>query len=205
MTFVQSQTMFSDASSTTIPVSLTGVGAGNLIVVWAKWEGGATTATASDGTSSLTMGTVGTHSNSDLSGVFGYLLSANSGARTYTITLGATRSFTRMAVLEFSHTGTVTFDAQNTGSGTSTTPTSGNITTTGGTGALALGGYGEYSGGTLSNSQINGVAADSLISTPALSAVWYRILSAPFTAGHANVTLSGSGDWVCHILALKTS
>lgn len=206
LAFVQSNTAWDAASSATLTVALTGVGAGNLIVLWTKFEEAATTVSVSDATSTLTNGTMVNHANGDLHGSWAYLLVGNSGNRTYTCTWGAARTHRRLHVWEFSYTGTASLDVQATGSGASATPTSGTVTTTG-TDAVALGGYGEYSANTPSLPLINGVAAaGSQLDSPAgaLTSSWYTILTATFVGGAASLTLSGSGDWICNVLAIKT-
>lgn len=195
-TFVQSGTSL-DSNA----VSLTGVGAGNLIAIWFKTEGTVGTPTCSDGTSSLTVRSVNTHANNDLHGCFAYLLSANSGNRTYTFTPGGSPSFQRIIVMEFSLSAAATFDTDiATADGTSTAPNSGNITTAG-TDELVLGGYGEYSDSTLSARLINGSAADANVDASATS-MWRRAVNATFT-GAASATLSPSAAWICSAIAFQ--
>ncbi|MFA5809987.1 MAG: Ig-like domain-containing protein, partial [Thermoleophilia bacterium] len=194
-TFVQSNT--SEGSS----VTLNNVTAGNLVVVWLKWEGGANGgASITDGTTPLTMGTDAHLGVSSPSGQFGYLLSANGGTRTYTATVPAGAGFVRMRVAEFSYTGILSFDMQNIGAGSGTAPASGNITTTG-TGELVLGGYAEYSTPTLSSPLINGQAA-TFISGGSYTKMWYQSFAAAFT-GNAAATLSAAGSWVTNVIAFR--
>ena len=197
-TFVQSNT-----SDTVTTVNLTGVGAGNLIVLWVKWEGTTSGgATVSDGTSSLTMGTLSDPGNTAV-GQFAYLLSANGGNRTYTVTFPSGYSYPRLRIAEFSYSGTVSLDAQNIGSGNSTACASGNIATTG-TDEIVLGGYAEYSSNVLSSPLING-AASTFISGGTYGKMWYSILTATFSSGNASATLNGNSNWVCNIIAFKVT
>lgn len=197
-TFVQSAV--SESSNT---VSLTGVGAGNLIVVWAKWEGTTSgSITVSDGTSSLTSGTLVVHANNDLHGQFAYLLSANSGDKTYTVTFPTGATYQRIRIAEYSYSGTISFDAQNTGSGTGLTPTSGNITTTG-TDEIVLGGYAEYTNTAPSSPLINGVAA-TFIADGVNAKMWYGLVNATFT-GNASVTINISSAWLANVIAFKVA
>ena len=193
-TFIQGN---SAESGTT--VTLTGVTAGNLIVIWIKWEDGAGTATVSDGTDSFTMATAG-NSGSGPAGQFGYLLSSSSGDKTYTIT--APGSFQRFRVAEFSYSGTIVADAENIALGTSSSPASGNIATTG-TIELALGGYGEYTANALSGMQINGQAYDN-VSGGSYTKMWNKSFSSTFT-GQASATLTPSSEWVCSVISFKES
>jgi hypothetical protein len=206
LAFVQSNSSSTDLTGTTQAVTLTGVGAGHLLVCWLKHEGASTTYSLSDGTSTFTNGTIINHANGDLHGLWMYLLVGNSGDLTYTVTLGATRPFRRLHIWEFSYTGTASLDTQNTGSGNGATPVSGAITTTG-TDAVVLGSYGEYNAGIVSAPVINGVAADgSRINSPALSfvATWYTLETATFAGGTASCSLTIADDWLCNVLALKT-
>lgn len=205
-TKIQSNTTVADGSATTVAVSLTGVTAGNLIVCFIKGEGGSVSITVSDGTSTLADGT---RTDSTSGGAqFSYLLSANGGNRTYTATFGAAQTFRRIFVIEFSYTGgsTGSLDAQNTGSGTSTAPASGTITTTG-TDEVVLGFYVDFSGQLSTSEQINGVAADFVLDNPAVAndAMWYRILSATFSGGTASATIAVSGEWICNVIAIKAT
>lgn len=205
--FVQSGSNSADGESTSLAVTLTGVAAGNLIVCWSKFEGADTTDTMSDGTSSLAQGAKINHANGDLRGRFFYLVAANSGTRTYTLSLAGARPYKRLHVWEFSSSGTLSLDVQNTGSGAAGTASSGTVTTTG-SDAVALGGYGEYTAAVPSNPQINGVAAGgSIINVPTntYTASWYRLLSATFANGAATINANTGGDWVCNIIVLKTS
>jgi len=198
-TFVQSEV--SDLSTT---VSLTGVGAGNLIVMWIKWEGATTGgATVSDGTSSLSMGTLVEHSNNDLQGQFAYLLSANSGNKTYTVTFPSGSAYQRIRIAEYSYSGTISLDVQNTGSGTGVTPTSGDITTTG-TDEIVLGGYGEYTGTTPSAPLVNGVAA-TFITGGTNAKMWYRLPTSTFSNGNASLTINISSNWIANVIAFKVT
>ena len=136
-TFAQSNSaIYEDAlgGTLTLGVALTGVTAGNHIGFWVKHEGAATTIEVSDGTTSLTARTKFSHSNGDLHGQWFYLLAANSGDKTYTVTFGAKRVFVRIFVFEHSYTGTASYDVEPTAGGaegSSTAPNSGNMTTTG--------------------------------------------------------------------------
>jgi len=205
-TFVQNARAQGDAGAITIAVSLTGVGAGNLIVLWVAHEGAATTYSCSDGTTTLTNGTVSDHANGDQHALFCYVLSANGGNQTYTMTFGGSRTFRRMQVWEFSYSGTVSLDAQGVATGTNGTHTSGAITTTG-TDEVVLGGSKNFNTGTFSSFLINGVTADGSLedATTVLSSSWYRLLTAIFTSGVAAVSHNNSTAWNCHIIAFKAA
>src|SRR3990167_9667045 len=99
--FVQSAANSADASGTSLAITVSSTGAGNLIVVYVGWEGAAaSTISASDGTSSFTLATL--KDGTDNHAQFLYLLVANSGATTITITWSAARTFRRGHAWEFS-------------------------------------------------------------------------------------------------------
>lgn len=195
--------------------TLNQVGAGHAIAIWYNWEnnanpGGVITG-ISDGTSSFTAGTIGDHSNNDMHGQFWYLLNANAGNKTFTVTTSGTVQFTAWQIAEFAYDNTASLDVQNTGTGTSTALASGSVTTTG-TVALALGGYAKYSSESVDISdgspKINGVSAYGVPGWDPQSApttwMWYRPLSATFTGGTSTATLSGSREWVGNIIVFKS-
>jgi len=197
--FIQSNV--SDGSNT---ITLPGVTAGSLIVLWAKWEGSAANSniSVSDGTSSFVIGSLGSLGTSVPNGQFAYLLSSSSGNKTYTVTFPSGADYLRLRVAEFSYTGTAAIDAQNVNGATSSAVTSGNITTSYAN-AVVLGAYSEYSIEAPSGQQISGVAAAGVIGAAGTyTQMWYRLPTATFT-GAATETLSGSGDWVSGIIAFK--
>lgn len=189
---------------TSLGCSLTGVTAGSLIVVYGKHENGSSvTMTASDGTSTL--------NNDDpiqcdpggvTCGRFFYLLSANSGNKTYTVTYGTTVDFARVACMEYTYVGTASYDASNRANGTDTTLESGNITTTG-TDEVVFAAYGENSVATLTSPQINGASAHHITNLDYLTAMWSSTFTATFT-GQATATNVGS-NWTGHIIAFKAT
>ena len=197
--------MQSGTSSDANTLQLTGVTASNLIVLYYKCEGTIGTPTVSDGTSSLVVRAVNSHANGDLHGFFAYLLSANSGTRTYTVTPGGSPGFQRMIAFELSYTGgTLSFDTDRAdGKGTSASPSSGNITTTG-TDEIVFGSYGEYSDHILSARQINGQNADANVDAGGFTSVWRKSFGSTFT-GAATATLSPSAEWISNVIAFKVT
>lgn len=203
--FVQSNSASVDAASASLGVALTGVGASNLIEIWVKHEGTPVGIVVSDGTTTLTPATKTNHANNDLSGQHQYLLVANSGNKTYTVSFtgGVTRPFIRVVVNEYSYSGTASLDGEagNTSTG-STSVTSTNMTTTA-TDGVAFGGYAEYDVGSLSSMQVNGVAADGSQGVTNSTFAWRKTFSAGFT-GAATATLSaGTFAWICRAIAFK--
>ena len=200
---VQGNSNSGGENESSIAVSLTGITAGNLLVVWLTWGTADGAPTLSDGTSSFTAGT-----KVSISGGYGqffYRLSANGGNKTITATFSPNVDYPEITVSEIAaSSGIWAFDAQNTGTGTSASPASGVINTSG-TEEVVFGGCNPANyPDTTSSELINGVAAIEPTYSPAfLSSVWYRLLSATFSNGNASATLPGSQDWVCNIIAFK--
>lgn len=198
-----------NASAATMDLAYTAT-AGSLLVAWAKWEGanGATLGVArNDASEAWQVGTVTDHSNNDLHAGFAYLLSCSGGAATYRMTLSAARAYRSFMIFEYSYSGTASLDQVNGGTGSSTSPSSGNITTTG-TDELVVGGYGEYTTTTSSNHQINGTAADGALTTGGSTAnlktaMWRKVFTSTFT-GAATCT-SGNSAWICRVISFKTA
>lgn len=198
-TFVQS-----NVSNSSDTITLNGVTAGNLIVLWAKWEEASVNDSVSvtDGTSTLANGWSIHYGDSTPSGQFAYLLSANSGNRTYTVTWPDSASFKRLRIAEFSYTGgTISMDTQNGNGSTGSSCSSANITTTG-TDELCFGGYSEYTSAVLSSWDIGGSGYDGTVGGASLAQMWYKAFSGTFT-GQASANMSISGEWVCNIISFK--
>ena len=179
ISFVQS-----NAHGGEVYTTLTGVTAGNLIVVGFSEikDASPTTLSCSDGTSTLTA--VAESSGKFVRWRFFYLLSANSGNRTYTITggNGSPGAASSTIVMEFSYTGSLSFeDYSNNSDDESTSVSSGNIQPSGY--SLVLGGAYAYGGSTYSSCQVNGVAADGQKSHSDLNTwppMWYRVVTSGF-------------------------
>lgn len=209
-TFVNSGENGSSASNTSLQATVTGVHAGDLVVILAKWENGDTTVSASDGTSSFTDALSGNHAV----GTAGagepnvtalYLLSSvTSGSVTYTVTWGAARPWKDVIVAVYTPgSGTLSLDGtanKNVGAGTSLT--TGNITTSG-TDGIAFALYGEYGTG-LDSEKINGLVADRTIVGGVVnqSEIWIKSYTSGFT-GQGTATLNSSNNWAAAILAFK--
>lgn len=202
-----------DTSATThstFTVNATSVAAGNLAVVMCKWEGGSTTTSVSDGTTTLTAGTAIDHGTADLHSRMFYIPSSvASGTVTYTITFGAARKFLSMHVWVYSYTGTAVLDVEPTGgggTGTSQALSSGNFTTTGTAtnGELIIAFYAAFSSAGITVQQVNGVTADRTLGADGNSCdSWASRFSATFT-GAATATISSSHEWNVNCMAFKT-
>lgn len=209
-TFGSSGNNASAGSTTTITVQLTGVTAGDTIVLGVKWEGATTTATCSDGTSSLSGGTVVDNAgNGDLSSKMFYLLSSvASGTVTYTVTLGAARSFKNAVAARWSHTGgTVAFDAEATGGGddnvNTTSHTSGATLTTTGSANIAVAFYASYGDATNSTPQINSVNNDGTDANGTTVMWWRNNIGATMSNAAATTTTAANAYSCINLLSIK--
>lgn len=181
---------------------LTGVTAGNTIVVVATWAGDATDATISDGTSSFTM----TTRQSGVGGTsvqIGYLLACTAnGTVTYTVTFPGSATALRVAVWEFSHSATASYDTSaGNAASSSTAVNTGNITISD-TDVLVVAAHRDYTAVGSSGWQINGENADGTLGTANETRSWYSIENASWT-GAATCTLNDTGHWVAAVIALK--
>lgn len=201
----------SDGSGTTFSVTVAGVHVGDHVVCSFSFEGAVTTATCSDGTSSLTAAAFGVTSGSRNAepwlGGFYLQASVASGSVTYTITLGAARTFKQIEVHVNTPSGAVTLDGTAVAAAGSTTPiSSGNITTTG-TDNITFGHYAEYGQATVTET-INGNAEEQLQRANAgasrNSALFARRQTAGFT-GPAAGTLGGNELWTLGVQGFKIS
>lgn len=208
LTYVQKPSAVADASNTTVTVTAVSTTAGSLLVAWCKWEGvlSGSTVSVMEGAGAFTAGTVQAHSNGDLNGQFHYKLVAAGGDTSIVATWTAARPWKAMHVWEFTYSGTCTLDTQiASAQGSTNTPSSGNITTTG-TDEVVLGGLGIYASQTwTAGPLINGVAADQSVTGNQAHHSWERILTATFAGGAASGTSSNNQPWVCHAIAFKVA
>lgn len=196
----------SASNSGATSIALTGVTAGNIIAMWIDWESSPTTSlSVSDGTSSLTMCSLANNGGNEL-GQWAYLLSANSGNKTYTITGGPT--FSAIVIFEFTPPAgkTIAFAGEATpATGSSTTPTSGGLTFSGADSYLVLGGEGNFSGNATSAQLINGAAAYEAVSSGGNNGdAWYNALTTSLSGTTAAATI-GSAAWVCNAIAFSAT
>ncbi|MBX4191715.1 MAG: hypothetical protein KW804_02875, partial [Candidatus Doudnabacteria bacterium] len=212
-TFVNDGTNGNSASGASLTASVTGVHAGDLVVVAVKWEATDTTITVCDDGVTCAAGHVFTETSAghaaDGNGGFGsifYLLSStSSGNVTYTVTWSAARTFRDVGVMVYTPPAAASLDgtpAKNNGS--SAAFASGSITTTGTTG-LAFGYFGDV-GQTLTSPQINGSAADrsKTFGLTPNSLLWSKAYAAGFT-GQATGTVTPSGLWFGGVIAFKAA
>lgn len=192
-----------------IGVAVTGVHAGDLVVVGVKFEGSTTTVSVSDGTTTFTQDPDGVQGNAGSQEPWtcvSYLLSSvASGTLTYTATFGANRTWTSICVMVYTPSAACSFDNSNTGTGNSTAVSSGS-TVIAGTDGVAFGFYGEY-GNAINVLLINGLAAEhSIFVDPTGNTqhdvLWSRAYSSGFT-GAASGSLSSAERWNCTIMSFQ--
>jgi hypothetical protein len=205
-TFVQKNaTVSQDASATTVAVTLTGVGAGNLIVLVVRHENTPVTITASDGTTSLTAGNKITHSNNDFNGQMFYLLSANAGTVTYTATFSSSRPYRAIIAEEYSYVGTAVLDVQATGAyGTSTSIQSDSFATTGSDEVVIAGFFNYNSTSNMATPHIDTSTPDdyTMYSGSTKIGIASKTFGSTFT-GYTDAVIDVSDPWIALALAFK--
>jgi hypothetical protein len=180
-------------------VQLTNVASGELVVVTAGWYNQSGTPTVSDGTSSFTAADQNVY-GSYYSQIFYLTSSVSTGTVTYTFTLsGAT--FVCLTAHRISYDAAISLDDQSYSSGVSTSPTTGDITTTANvTVSIAS----EYSlgGGAMSSFVINGQAASGGQSVGNFLQSGVYISSSTFT-GSGDGAFADAQPWNFNIISFK--
>lgn len=209
ISFVQSATSGNlSASDTIAAVSLNGVGAGNLIVVWIAHElGSTTTYSVSDGTTTFTNGTedVGI---ATCVGIFAYLLSANSGNKTYTCTFGTATTWRAIHVYEFaSAAGVKKLDVQDgAAKGTNPTACASTAINTLGANEVVLCGFASTGGTAITALQIGGVNVAGTLNDGVIHASGYRLISGKtlsLITSTASVAGGAGINWIAPIIAFN--
>lgn len=216
--FIKAVSNSNDAAGTTLDTSASlNVAVGDLLVAWCTNESGSTTRSIAKNSGSpannfsFDAGDAINHTDGALSGQFGYLLSAAADA-TATFRLTTTsKDIRRVIIAQYRPDAgaTVTKDksANSATNASGISAVSGNVTTTG-TDEVAVGGYGQDSGATLSSMAINAIAATEPTGSPipagAGSHLWYRLLLATFAGGNASGTQSSGGNYVMGIISFKS-
>lgn len=184
------------------------VAAGDMLFCGFSWQnaesGNTVTIDQSDGTDTFTPGNLAVNSN-DIGGGSAWLLNASAdGTFTPRMTVSASSRRLDFIVIQVrpdaSETQSLDFDeTPQTGSSNSLASSNAN---TSGTDEIVFG-IGSSAGGSgFSNSEIDSTAA-TLEEGGAYIAVWYRILTATFTAGNATIT-AGNDLWICNIIGFKS-
>lgn len=214
LTYINGKRSYNSVSSTTVTTNETdggtlNVAIGDLLMIWLKHEGAATTITSIADTAGNTwhQGTWRHHANGDLHGIFMWAqATVANAADVVTVTLAAARSSKRLVVTQFRPTtGKVaTQAAEYTNEGTTGSPGSGagtiTWTTTEG---VVVASYSPYNPTEPTSATINGVAA-TLFPGPVgapYAQVWYRMVTAGFTGGSASTGMSDV--WVSNLIAIS--
>lgn len=196
ISFVQSAVA---GGSTT--VSLSGVTAGNIVIVAVTAGDNSGTWTVSDGTGNLTALTRVVETYGTAAQLF-YTLNARSGNRTYTVP--QEESVMSLCAMEFSCAGTSSLKAENGAWSDDTgSISSGNVSASGS--CLVLGTAISLGGGNWSSLRIAGTAADgykSYIDSTGWAPTWYRIGSSGISGA---ATATWEPYWACAVLAIEES
>lgn len=173
------------------------VQAGDLMIaVDGNLEGGATSLSLSDGTSTFTQAATPQAFGGGAAQIaMHYLLSSvATGSVTYTLTYGAARTYRSMVIFQFRPSAPVTFGSATSASGTSTAISSGNLPVSG-SDILAIAAAFSFNTANMAalSPLINGVAADGQANN-SYTLAWYRAAAAGFT-GAATATFGSSDDW----------
>jgi hypothetical protein len=202
-TLVNSNSASGGAGSTTIATTVTGVGAGNLVVIYTGNNQPATMTVDDGGSDTPTQDTINSASGA-VRTQFHYILSSvASGSVTYTCTFDVSASNRIIIVYVFSYTGTCTFDAANRdGAATGTACASGNITTTG-TDELCFGGLYSEGDQDMTALQIAGTNVTAQIDN-ARGTLSYLAFGSTFT-NQFTATQAASTRWNAGLIAFKNS
>ncbi len=166
-------TNWTTPATPTKAVSLTGITAGNLLLVFVAWEGIAHISGVSDGTSAFTAGTEVQKPGSNFWGQYWWLLDANSGNKTITVTFDDNdNDFGILYVTEWSG-GTWSLDDESVAGAAGTAVNTGNITTTSATGVIIFANKLFVTGSTVASPLINSGAPTEFAFSPVSGANHY--------------------------------
>lgn len=191
-TFVQSTNV---AASSCV---LQNVTAGNLLVVFYKWENSGTLGyiTNDVGGGLAVSNNIVHHSNSDVHVSCYHYLSAPASGNNGFVAGGGTgsRTFPGITVYEFSATGTHAYDTGANGTNVSTSVSAGPFTTATLNGVTAAA-YGKYSAATPSSFAVGGNSATQNPTSFSELGTWYYLNSAQLSSASSTCTLSSSSAW----------
>jgi hypothetical protein len=189
--------------ASSLACTINGVTAGDLIAGCTTWNDSVNNfanVSVSDGTSSFTVSTAnssGTYTTSTYGQCF-YLLSANGGNKTYTVTYNDMNPhYGEIIVGQFHATsGTWHYDTQVSGTGNSTSSSSGNFTTHASTGEVVINGNRLANvAATSSSPSIGGNTPTEFANSPIGSDHQYYLLNTSVSAGAATLTYSATTYW----------
>jgi hypothetical protein len=202
-TLVNSNSTFGAAGATTVATTVTGVGAGNLVVIYTGNNQPATMTVDDGGSDTPTQDTINTGSGS-VRTQFHYILSSvASGSVTYTCTFDVSASNRLIMVYVFSYTGTCTFDQANRDGAASSPPVaSGNITTTG-TDEMCFGGLYSEGNQDMTALQINGTNVTAQVDNDR-GTLSYLAFGSTFT-GQFTANQAVTSRWNAGLIAFKNA
>jgi hypothetical protein len=190
-TFINEDTGTNDAGSVTSVTMSSSVTAGNLVVVWVKWEGTGNPTAVTENGGALTALTKRDQASNDLHSQCFYRLSATGGGTSISLTWTGSPTFCKVIAEEFDYGGTATQVAEgpngadsNPGSGT---VNSGTVTNSG-TFRLNIALWGAYNSTGITNRLIGGSAAtDAPVAQFGNTWTWYNTVNLS--------TQSAACDW----------
>jgi len=181
---------FSSVAVLTLACTIIGTQNNSTFLVVLKHEGLSTSHAIADGTNTYNTRTLSDHPNNDLhTQLFDTLLNATSGNLTFTLTLGASRTWVSIHVYELNVlSGTLVYDIDTsaTCSVSCIIVNSGNVTTTG-TDEVCIGVYGNYSNQVLSDKRIYSRSSMASLSDAQGFQSWYTIMDGVFTGASTAV------------------
>jgi hypothetical protein len=189
--------------------SISSVAGSDLITVCANWSSstGTTIASVSDGTSSFTLGTAANIPDGGSNAGYGqcaFLLAANSGTHTYTVTLSGAYDSPQIWVGEFSaSSGTWHYDTANQAGGNSTSASSGSISTSG-TAEVVISSHKLFA--VVASLSASAIGSSTPTQTTYLTGAYswnYYLLNTPVTSGAATATYSTSTYWTANAMAFS--
>lgn len=204
-TFRNSNENGGGGSSTTVAVTVTSIGAGDVIIA-AVGDGTSIDVTSVDDTgSAFTAGTLNAGATSNRLKFFYKLSSDKTGSVTYTATYASAASARELHVWAFTPSAAATLDTQRAdGSvGSGTTVDTNAITTTGSDDVVVAACY-HGTATTVGTQQINGVASTGTLDPGGNASSWYRIVAAPFT-GNGTGVAGAAGTNCSNIIAFQIS
>lgn len=186
-------------------VSLTGVSAGNIIVVGCRWyndDSGNASISDGNGSDTFTALTRRVDATGREEQLFYLLSSAASGSVTYTCTAPGSSAYVNVAAAEFSQSSPASYDTTNGAVGNSETLNTGNISTGAANSLVVV--YGENgSGSDFTDLLIGGAAPDGSVQGGyGVNSLWWKIYTSTQTNISGGATTSTT-SWAGTILSIK--
>lgn len=206
LTFNESNTGLNDTpGGPTVALPTLNVASGSLVVACLGWST-SSTLTSITGTDTMTLLTPQVHTAGVPHAQCGYKLSATANASyAETATFSDWPTYVRMGIMEFTYTGTASFDVEvgSTEDDSDATPSSNTLSTTG-SDEVCVTIHTDYNTQTFSNETINGGAYAGRVTQLDFD-MFYKIFTAAFSSGASSLTRSSTGiKWVQRLSCFKT-